>query len=170
MQLPSFALVKWFAAAEGRFDISLSHSDCEPLSVADVLDKEGRNTLDNYRLGYGTFTGLAELRQAVARQYTTIDKDDVLIFGGASEAIYTFMRTNLNPGDEVVIQSPIFNSLRGTAEAIGCKIVEWRPENELTCALDVIPHRPSEDCETAVERHASVCQRREVSLAVHDQA
>ncbi|MCA9031302.1 MAG: aminotransferase class I/II-fold pyridoxal phosphate-dependent enzyme, partial [Planctomycetaceae bacterium] len=119
MDLPSFPLVNWFAAAEGRFDISLSHTDCEPLSVADVLDKVEQRTLAQLPLGYGTFTGLEELRQVVADQYSTLTSDDVLIFGGASEAIYTFMRTNLKPGDEVVVQSPIFNSLRGIAEGIG---------------------------------------------------
>ncbi len=137
MNLPPFSLVQWFAAAEGRFDLSLSHSDCEPLSVADILDDTSQHTLADYSLAYGTFAGLEELRQAVAGQYSTIEKGDVLIFGGASEAIYTFMRANLNAGDEVVVQSPIFNSLRGTAHGIGCKIVEWRASNELTCTFDV---------------------------------
>ena len=49
----------------------------------------------------------------------------------------TFMRANLDPGDEVVVQSPVFNSLRGVAQGIGCRIVEWRASNELTCEFDV---------------------------------
>ncbi|QDT43396.1 Capreomycidine synthase [Gimesia alba] len=137
MELPAFPLVQWFAAAEGRFEFSLSHSDCEPLSVSDILGDAEQKTLANLPLGYGTFAGLEELRQSVARQYATLKQDDVLIFGGASEVIYTFMRTNLNPGDEVVIQAPIFNSLKATAQAIGCQIIEWRPTNELTCEFDV---------------------------------
>jgi aspartate/methionine/tyrosine aminotransferase len=137
MELPSFPLVKWFAAADGRFDFSLSHSDCEPLSVADVLDVDAQNALANYQLGYGAFSGLEELRQLVADRYASLESDDVLVFGGASEAIYTFMRTNLNPGDEVVVQSPCFNSLRGTAQAIGCRIVEWHPTDQMSCTFDV---------------------------------
>jgi aspartate/methionine/tyrosine aminotransferase len=66
-------------------------------------------------LGYGTFAGLEKLRAEVARQYNMVEPSDVLIFGGASEAIHTFMRANLNPGDEVVVQSPIFNLLRTIA-------------------------------------------------------
>ncbi|MCA9015082.1 MAG: pyridoxal phosphate-dependent aminotransferase [Planctomycetaceae bacterium] len=137
MKLPAFPLVQWFAAAEGRIDISLSHSDCEPLSVADVLKESQCGLPADFSLGYGTFAGREELRQSIAAQYTTIDKDDVQTFSGASEAIYTFMRTNLNPGDEVVIQTPIFNSLKATAHAIGCRIIEWRPANELTLQFDV---------------------------------
>ena len=137
MELPSFPLVNWFAAAEGRFDISLSHTDCEPLSVTDVLDEEEQHKLANYPLGYGTFTGLEELRQVVADQYSTPKCEDVLVFGGASEAIYTFMRTHPKPGDEVVVQSPIFNSLRGIAKGIGCRIVDWKPRADSSFAYDV---------------------------------
>jgi len=136
MDLPSFPLVKWFAAAEGRFDISLSHSDCEPLSVSDVLDADGQERLSRYPLGYGSFAGLEELRSIVADQYATLSSDDVLVFGGVSEAIYTFMRTNLSEGDELVVQKPVFNSLRATAQGIGCQIVDWEPE-DASCRFDV---------------------------------
>ena len=137
MELPAFPLVQWFAAAEGRFDISLSHSDCEPLSGSDILGDAEQKAFSNFPLGYGSFAGLEDLRQSIASQYATLQQDDVLIFGGASEAIYTFMRTILNPGDEIVVQSPIFNSLKATAQAIGCRITEWCPTNALTCEFDV---------------------------------
>ena len=68
MPLPRFPLVDWFAAAEGRFDISLSHSDCEPLSVADLTDEEELKKFADFRLGYGPFAGLEELRTLVARE------------------------------------------------------------------------------------------------------
>jgi len=137
MRLPPFQLVDWFAAAEGRFDLSLSHSDCEPLPVSALLKESELAEFADFHLGYGTFSGLEELRNIVARQYTTIDKDNVLIFSGASEAIYTFMRTTLEPGDEVVAQSPLFNTLHGVARSIGCRIKNWRPTDEMTCSFDV---------------------------------
>lgn len=90
MRFPPFQLVDWFAAAEGRFDLSLSHSDCEPLSLSDLFNASELASFADFRLGYGTFAGLEQLRSLVARQYTTIEKHDVLIFNGVSEAIYTF--------------------------------------------------------------------------------
>ena len=137
MGLPPFPLVDWFASAEGRFDFSLSHSDCEPLSVSDLFNERELADFAQLRLGYGTFAGLEQLRTIIARQYSTIGKDDVLIFSGASEAIYTFMRTTLQPGDEVVAQSPLFNTLHGVARSIGCKITDWRPTNETNYSFDV---------------------------------
>ena len=135
--LPRFPLVDWFAAAEGRFDFSLSHSDCEPLHCSDLLNEQELKEFGHFRLGYGPFAGLEELRNLVAHQYQTIEPKDVLIFSGASEAIYTFMRTMLKPGDDVVVQSPMFQPLHAIAQAIGCKLIEWRPDNELTCDFDV---------------------------------
>jgi aspartate/methionine/tyrosine aminotransferase len=108
----------------------LSHSDCEPLSAADLLDEHELAEFAGFRLGDGTFDGLNELRRAVAGQYESISPEDVLVFSGASEAIYTFMRTMLNSGDEVVVQTPLFNTLHGVARAIGCHIIEWRPADE----------------------------------------
>jgi aspartate/methionine/tyrosine aminotransferase len=137
MNLPPFPLVEWFSVAEGRFDISLSHSDCEPLSVFDLLGENELAEFADFCLGYGTFSGLDELRRGVASQYETIEPDDVLVCGGASEAIYTFMRTTLNPGDQVVVQTPLFNTLHAIARSIGCEVTEWRPTNETTCEYDV---------------------------------
>lgn len=136
MPLPSFPLVKWFAAAEGRFDISLSHSDCEPLQVSDLLDGAELQSFAGFGLGYGSFAGSDDLRNLVAEQYKTIGSDDVLVFSGASEAIYSFMRSTLSPGDEVIVQNPIFGSLKATAQGIGCKIVDWHARDEMTNAFD----------------------------------
>jgi aspartate/methionine/tyrosine aminotransferase len=128
--------VDWFSAAEGRFDVSLSHSDCEPLSVSDLLDEKELAGFADLRRGYGPFAGLIDLRHAVAQQYKMIQPDDVLVFGGPSEAIYTFMRAMLNPGDEVVVQIPSFNSLYAIARSIGCRMTEWRPTDVMACSFD----------------------------------
>ena len=136
MRFPPFELVDWFAAAEGRFDISLSHSDCEPLNVSDLMDERQLAEFTNTRLGYGQFAGLDELRSLVAEQYETLEQNDVLICNGASEAIYTFMRTNLSAGDEIVAASPVFHTLHAIARSMDCTVRDWRWD-EATCAFDV---------------------------------
>ena len=137
MRLPPFPLVDWFAAAEGRFDFSLSHSDCEPLSVSELFSENELAEFADFSLGYGAFAGLEELRSRVARQYHSIGAEGVLVFSGASEAIYTFMRAVLEPGDEVIAQSPMFNTLHGIARSLGCRVTDWQPKDELTCSFDV---------------------------------
>lgn len=128
---------EWFADAEGRFDVSLSHSACQPLSVNELLSDADFESLRSLSLDYGAFEGLAELRTLIADSYVNMDPSRVLTFNGPGEAIYTFMRAMLKPGDEVVVPSPVFSSLQGIARQIGCRIVEWRAADQVTCSFDV---------------------------------
>lgn len=137
MTLPLFELNCWFAAAEGRFDLSLSHSGCQSLAAAEFLDDDDLQSLANVPLGYGAFDGLAELREVIASRYETADASHVMTFNGPSEAIYTFMRANLEKGDRVVVPAPLFPSLHSIARHIGCEVVEWKPTDEALCQFDV---------------------------------
>jgi aspartate/methionine/tyrosine aminotransferase len=137
MTLPLFDLNEWFATAEGRFDLSLSHSGCQPQTVADLLDDGDWKSFEDLSLSYGAFEGLAELRQAIADQYDSVEPAHVMTFNGPSEAIYTFMRAILKAYDTVVVQSPLFRTLHSIARHIGCAVKEWRPADELSCVFDV---------------------------------
>ena len=137
MSLPRFELEAWFAGAEGRYDYSLSNSDCQPLRVADLFEDGVPEAFTATDLAYGAFDGLAELRRLVADQYETVDPDDALILNGPSEAIYTFMRASLKPGDEVVVPTPLFHTLHAIARDIGCSLKQWRPRDEKSCSFDV---------------------------------
>ena len=50
MKLPRFDLNDWFATAEGRFDLSLSHSACETQAVDEILDDDERKSFTNTAL------------------------------------------------------------------------------------------------------------------------
>lgn len=137
MTLPLFELDQWFAAAEGRFDFSLGHSGCQPPVVSDLLDADEWTNFSRRPLGYGPFEGVPELRQLIAQQSETIEPRHVNVMNGPSEAIYTFMRAMLEPGDRVVVQFPLFQSLHAIARHIGCELQEWRPTDEGSFAFNV---------------------------------
>jgi aspartate/methionine/tyrosine aminotransferase len=137
VKLPLFDLNHWFATAEGRFDLSLSHSACETLAVHDLLDDNELKSFTNTALGYGHFEGLPELRSEIADQYESVDAAHVITFNGPSEAIYTFMQAMLRPGDRAVVQSPMFHTLHTIARQIGCEVKEWQPSDPLSCTFDV---------------------------------
>lgn len=137
MTLPLFELDEWFSQAEGRFDLSLSHSACQPLSIGEFVNENDLQSMADVRLAYGAFEGLAELRERIANQYQTVDADQIITFNGPSEAIYTFMQAVLNPGDQIVVPTPLFHPLHAIARHIGCEIREWRATDERTCEFDV---------------------------------
>jgi len=137
MSLPLFELESWFTAAEGKYDLTLSHSDCEPLAIADLLTSAEWEAFRSIGLNYGPSDGYPELRRLVAAQYQSIEPDGVAIFNGPSEAVYSFMRAVLRPGDEVVVMAPLFQPLHSIARSIGCAVTEWRPTDEIACTFDV---------------------------------
>lgn len=128
MQLPPFRLERFFAEHEFSAPHLLCASDGETLSVAELLDlvPKAAEGLSGLRLGYTESTGSPELREAVAGLYETISPDDVLVHVGAEEAIFTFMKALLVPGDPVVVTTPCYQSLTDVAESLGGRIVPWR--------------------------------------------
>jgi aspartate/methionine/tyrosine aminotransferase len=137
MTLPLFELDEWFATTEGRFDLSLSHSGCQPQNISEFLDEDDLRAFANLNLAYGAFEGLAELRRLIANEYEAVDPSHVLTFNGPSEAIYTFMQALLDLGDQIVVPSPVFHPLHAIARHIGCEVKQWRATDELSCSFDV---------------------------------
>ncbi len=137
MTLPLFDLNHWFARADGRYDLSLSHSGCQPLTAAEFLNEDELPSFLNESLGYGPVDGFADLRQVIADQYQTMDSGQVMTFHGPSEVIYTFMQAMVEPGDKVVVPTPLFYTLHSIARHKGCDMHQWRPTDETSCTFDV---------------------------------
>lgn len=137
MTLPQFELTRWFAFAEGKFAHSLGHSGCESIPISAFCDSAEVQELLDQPMGYGAFDGLQAFQEVIAKQYLTIKPNEVCTLNGPSEGIYTFMRAILEPGDQVVVQAPLFHSLHAIAKHIGCKMREWRPADEFENQFDV---------------------------------
>ncbi len=133
MQIPSFKLERYFARYEFNVEYLLCASDCESLSVADLLALEpgARESLESLWLGYTESSGAPTLLREISRLYTQIPPEQVLVHSGAEEAIFLFMHAVLQPGDHVIVHWPCYQSLFEIARSIGCEVTFWeaRPEN-----------------------------------------
>jgi aspartate/methionine/tyrosine aminotransferase len=138
MKLEPFALERWFARYEFAVEHMLSGSDCESLSVAELLDLApgAREELLSLRLGYTEAPGHPALRERIAGLYRNIAPEQVLVFCGAEEAIYTFFQVLLEPGDQVIVQWPCYQSLRSVPASLGAEAAPWRMDPEQGWALD----------------------------------
>lgn len=76
---------------------------------------------------YAPNQGLESLRKAVARQETkrgcACTEENILITAGATGAIFTAMLGTLEPGDEVILPTPVFPLYRSCATVAGAKVV-----------------------------------------------
>ena len=117
-----FTVMSALAVERGSINLGQGFPDTEgPADVvqaaADAL-KDGRNQ-------YPPMPGLPELRQAVAvanRRFYGLDVDwasEVVVTSGATEAITACLMTVLNPGDEVVLIEPLYDTYAPVARLVG---------------------------------------------------
>jgi aspartate/methionine/tyrosine aminotransferase len=132
MHLPPFALERYFARHEFAVAHLLCSSDCESMSIQDLLALEpgaGERFLGQ-RLGYTESSGSPSLRQEICRLYAGIGPEQILVHAGAEEAIFLFMHAALERGDHLVVQRPCYQSLFEVARGIGCAVTPWQAREE----------------------------------------
>ena len=139
MRIPEFKLERFFAEHEFTAPYLLCASDCEAMSIDDLLALEpgARRGLDALWLGYTESPGHPALRAAIAGLHDTIGVDDVLVHSGAEEAIFTFMNGLLSPGDHVIVHTPCYQSLMEIPAAIGCAVSPWRSREDFSWGLSL---------------------------------
>ena len=141
MTIASFKLERYFALYEFKVKYLLSPSDCESLSMAELLRMAAPESLELWQglsLGYTESQGHPLLRDEVARLYQHISPENVLI-AAPEEAIFIAMQTLLRPGDQVVAISPAYQSLHEIARSLGCAVTDWNltPAPQGTWRLDL---------------------------------
>ncbi len=139
MKLDRFRLERYFAKYEFSAPYQLCPSDCESLTIQDLLALEAgaQEEFSKLWLGYPDSLGHPELRQAITKIYTEVSEDQVLVHAGAEEAIFNFMNVTLSPGDHVVVQAPYYQSLGEVARAIGADVSLWQGNPERGWELDL---------------------------------
>jgi aspartate/methionine/tyrosine aminotransferase len=139
MNLPPFKLERYFAKYEFNTEYLLCSSDCESMTIADLLAREegAAEKFQQTWLGYTESQGSPTLRAEICRLYETMQPDDILVHTGAEEAIFLFMFAAFKEYDHVIVHSPGYQSLAEVARAAGCDISPWRAREENGWSLDL---------------------------------
>lgn len=133
MKLQPFQLERWFADYEFQVKYNLCASCAGPTSTGDLLKLAGKDGFDRYTalgLDYIPSEGTMRLREAIAGTYKGLGAQDIRVTTGASEAIFILMNVLFQPGDRILVQAPIYQSLFSVAESIGCVVDFWRGRME----------------------------------------
>lgn len=128
MKIDDFKLEVFFSKYEFNAPYLLAQSDCESLTVAELLAYEpgAEERLLSGWLGYSETEGSPVLRGLIAELYETMKPEDVLMHAGAQEAVFAFMNVALSSGDHVITMTPAYQSLYTVAQAVGCEVSDWR--------------------------------------------
>ena len=139
MKLDPFHLERYFAKHEFSAPYLLCASDCESMELGEllVLEPGARDQLSSLWLGYTESLGNPELRQTITTLYEQVAVNQVLVHAGAEEAIFNFMNVSLQPGDNVIVHAPYYQSLGAVAQGIGAEVTEWRGDPDRGWELDL---------------------------------
>ena len=132
MKIEPFKLERYYTMHEFSATYSLCNSDCEAMTINDLLSFEptAKDGFHNLWLGYTESKGHPELRRDIALIYSVVKPNDLLVCTGAQEPIFLFSQAVLTDQDEVIVQSPCYQSLYAVPESIGCKVLEWKVKYE----------------------------------------
>lgn len=127
MKIRDFALEVFFGKYEFTAPYLLTQSDCEAMSVRELLQYEpgsDEKLLDCW-LGYTEVPGEPELRAQVSSLFKTMSDNEVLMHCGAQEAIFDYMNVVLKKDDHVICMTPAYQSLYEVALSSGCEVSFW---------------------------------------------
>jgi aspartate/methionine/tyrosine aminotransferase len=127
-----FTVMSALAVRHGAINLGQGFPDTE--GPADIVQAAADALLDN-RNQYPPLTGVAELRAAVAaanKRFHGIDIDPeagVVVTSGATEAITACLMALINPGDEVVLIEPLYDTYLPVVAMLGgvARIVRLNP-------------------------------------------
>jgi aspartate/methionine/tyrosine aminotransferase len=122
-----FELERFFALHEFEAAYLLSASDCESLTLPEVLalaDSDSQARWQRLSLGYTESQGDPALRAAIAEQYSVLTPDDIVVLV-PEEGIYLAMHVLLEPGQHVIATHPAYQSLHEVARSFGCAVSDW---------------------------------------------
>ncbi len=127
-----FTVMSALAATHDAINLGQGFPDTE--GPAEVVDAAAR-FLGDGRNQYAPLASLPELRQAVAhanRRFHRLEVDaatEVVVTSGATEALFVALAAVLNPGDEVVVFEPLYDTYVPAIRMLGAvpRIVRLLP-------------------------------------------
>ncbi len=128
MKLSTFRIEEYYSRHEFTAQFMLSSSDAESRPLGDILAFEpgARAQFDKLWLGYTESPGAPYLRQMIAKIYTTIEQNDVLVFSSAEEGIFVLYHALLGPGDHAIVETPCYESAIEVARSTDAEVTFWQ--------------------------------------------
>ena len=135
-----FALEHYQSLHERNVELNLADSSVKCVTTREWLTESEIETLLDTGLFYPEVNGTTALRTAIAGLYPQATMANVLVTVGASQANSMVCQTLLEQGDEVVVMTPGYRQIWGTALNMGCTVRELplNPDNGWRIDLDVL--------------------------------
>ncbi|MGH7466836.1 MAG: aminotransferase class I/II-fold pyridoxal phosphate-dependent enzyme [Longimicrobiales bacterium] len=133
--LADFEMERWQSTYENRVDYNLSESGVHPVSLNELTQLAGLDSIGELPIGYGQSNGTDQLRAHIAALYSGADIDHIVVCNGSAEANFVALWHLVEPGDEVVVVMPTYMQSIGLVDSLGGRVREvwlhpelnWQP-------------------------------------------
>ncbi len=129
MDTSDFLIERYYAKYEFSTKFMLSSSDAESWTIDELfsLGESDKLTekLSKLHLGYTESQGDPQLRKMVSNLYSGVDSENILMYTGAEEGIFSFVNAVLDPGDHIIVMFPAYQSLYQIAKDRGVDVSYW---------------------------------------------
>ncbi len=127
-----FETEDYFSQYEFTKPYQLASSDCESISIAELIQMGGGSIEDfsQKKLGYPEMQGGSLLRKEISTLYKSVKEDQVLVLGSPIEGIYLSLRALIKPKDHVIVLSPAYDALFNIADHISGNATRWFLNND----------------------------------------
>ena len=124
---------------EQKVDINLTESGVHPIRLDELLGENGELVAKilETEINYPHVNGNPELRQNIADLYDGAGVENVIVTVGAAEANNIIMQTLMQPGDELLTQTPTYMQVWGLAMNAGNAVKSFRMDPDKGWALDL---------------------------------
>lgn len=144
VKIQPFLIERFYAKYEFSTPYMLSSSDAESFTIEEILNLDGEQQKENnvdemleFSLGYTESQGSPLLREEIAKLYPSLNKEQILVFSGAEEGIFTFMNAVLSEKDHIIVQFPCYQSLYAIAQANNVDIDYWEMNEDTNWKPDI---------------------------------
>lgn len=114
---------------------NLAESTSQDLTVGDVLDLAGLETLRGLKLGYGRSAGAVELREEIAKACNVL-AEQIVTTQGTALGLFLLAFETCRPSDEAVLVTPCFPPSRDCLLGAGVTVREVKLTFENNFQLD----------------------------------
>ncbi|WP_109480866.1 pyridoxal phosphate-dependent aminotransferase [Paraburkholderia sp. C35] len=115
---------------------NLAESTSQDLTVGEVLDMAGIDSIRDLKLGYGKSAGAYALREVIA-QACHVGADTIITTQGTALGLFLLAFEVCRPGDEAVLVTPCFPPVRDCLHGAGVAVREVKLAFERGYRLDL---------------------------------
>ncbi len=124
---------------KGAISLTLGQPD---FNTPNCIKEEMKKAIDEDKTTYTPNAGIIQLREEISKYLKTLNinysKEDICITVGGSEGLYSVFQSLVNPGENVLIPTPVYPAYESIVKIIGGKVFNYNLNEDFSLNIEEI--------------------------------